>query len=118
MPVSPAVDDLLASSSSVPASVPAAGVMMERECPSCDHRKISSSTKQLTAIGKCLVSFTCLRCKYIWDEVHESPAKSAAESAAESAAKSAAKSPLHNSTPRLVHTPAIETLEEKQRVLT
>ena len=99
---------------------------MERECPSCDHRKISSSTKQLTAIGKCLVSFTCLRCKYIWDEVHESAAKSAAESAAksaaksaaESAAKSAAKSPLHNSTPRLVHTPDLETLEEKQRVLT
>ena len=97
------------------ASAPGAGVMTERECPSCGHSS-SSSTTQLTKF--CVVVFTCLKCGYSWDEVQERAAKSAAKSEAESAAKSAAKSPLHNSTPRLVHTPDLETLEEKQRVLT
>ena len=97
--------------------------MTERECPSCGGQT-SSSTTQLTTL--CVVVFTCLKCKYSWDEVQERAAKSAAKSATKSATKSAVlhKSPLHTSahtsapTPRLVHTPAIETLEEKQRVLT
>ena len=121
MPVSPAVGDLLASSSLVPASAPGAGVMTERECPSCGGQT-SSSTTQLTTL--CVVVFTCLKCKYSWDEVQERVAKSAAKSVAKSAVRhesllhTSAHTSAPTSAPRLVHTPAIETLEEKQRVLT
>ena len=86
--VSPAVDNLLPSSSSVPASVPGAGVTTERECPSCGGQS-SSSTTQLTK--HCVMVFTCLLCKHSWDEVQERAAKSAAKSAV----PVLHKSPLH-----------------------
>ena len=76
--VSPAVGDLLASSSSAPASVPSAGVVTERECPSCGGQTSSTMTQLMK---HCVLVFTCLLCKHSWDEVQERAAKSAAKSA-------------------------------------